>query len=458
MTFNLSIVELEPEQEGGFAPRGGVAQLWRSRVHEVILSGPAETGKTFGCLHKLDALLWKYSGAQAVMIRKTLTSLYLSCFQTYKKIIGADRYGAGTRASRIPDCTIRFYGGEKPEWADYPNGSRLFFAGMDNPQKALSSERDFIYINQAEELALDDWETLTTRCTGRAANAPYAQIFGDCNPGQPQHWIKQRASLLLLESRHEDNPTLYDAQGHLTERGRKTMEVLDALTGVRKERLRHGRWVSAEGVVYDAWDRAVHLVDRFEIPVQWRHFRVVDFGYTNPFVCQWWAQDDDGRLYLYREIYRTQRLVRDHGVDILRLSAGERIECTVADHDAEDRATLAAGGIETLTAFKSISPGIQAVQRRLQRAASHPPRLFILRDSLTERDESLADSAKPICTEQEFDGYVWPKSQDGRPIKEDPVKVNDHGMDAMRYLVAYVDNIAGGWINDASTLEWLLKR
>jgi predicted transcriptional regulator len=38
----------------------------------------------------------------------------------------------------------------------------------------------------------------------------------------------------------------------------------------------------------------------------------VDFGYTNPFVMQWWAEDPDGRLYLYREIYRTRRLVEDH--------------------------------------------------------------------------------------------------------------------------------------------------
>ncbi len=34
---------------------------------------------------------------------------------------------------------------------------------------------------------------------------------------------------------------------------------------------------------------------------------------------------------------------------------------------------------------------------------------------------------------------MWEPSKDGRPVKEAPLKVNDHGMDAMRYAVMYVD-------------------
>jgi hypothetical protein len=113
--------------------------------------------------------------------------------------------------------------------------------------------------NQAEELSLADWETLTTRVTGRAGNAPYAQLIGDCNPGPEHHWIRTRPQLQpLLESRHEDKPVLWDAERQeWTEQGIRTLAVLDALTGVRKERLRHGRWVSAEGAVFD-FDARVH--------------------------------------------------------------------------------------------------------------------------------------------------------------------------------------------------------
>lgn len=424
--IEFAIAELPDTDKGGFCPRGAALQLWKSRHHEIIISGPSETGKTYSCLQKLDALLWKYPRSQAIILRKTLASLITSVLRTYKNVLGLN-------------SGVHFYGGEKPEWADYPNGSRVFFAGMDNPQKALSSERDFIYVNQAEELFLDDWETLTTRCTGRAANAPYAQIIGDCNPGAPTHWIRSRPSLLLLESRHEDNPTLFDDNGVITKRGEATLAILDRLTGVRKDRLRYGRWAQAEGVIYESYDRAVHLIDPFPIPPAWRRLRSFDFGYTNPFVCQWWAVDNDSRMYLYREIYHTKRTVRVHSDKINEVSDDEDYQWSIADHDAEDRATLHENKILTLPARKYIKLGIQAIEERLIPAGDGKPRLFLFKDALVEQDPALAEAKQPTCTAEEFEVYSWPKGQDGKSVKELPVDMDNHGMDAMRYAVLSVD-------------------
>lgn len=423
------IQEVTPTSRAGFCPRGAAAELWRYQGPEIMLSGPAETGKTWACLQKLVALAWKYPGMQGVIIRKTYQSMHGSTLQTLRRILGKE-------------SPVKPYGGEKPEWFEWPNGSRVYVAGIDNPSKALSSERDIVYINQAEELEIDDYEVLRTRNTGRAGMMPYAQTFGDCNPGMPAHWIMQRAKqgiLKLLYSRHEDNPTLYDDAGNITEQGKRTMAVLDALTGVRYKRLRLGLWVAAEGMVYEEWDRSVHVIDRFEIPKEWRRFRVIDFGFTNPFVCQWWAQDPDGRLYRYREIYMTGLLVQDAARMINKLSEGEDIEFTVADHDAEDRATLERQEVWTYPADKDISPGIQAVQARLRVAADHKPRIFFLRGSLVEVDSELESARKPTCTEDEFEGYVWAKTPGGMLRKELPVKENDHGLDCTRYLCYHLD-------------------
>ena len=277
-------------------------------------------------------------------------------------------------------------------------------------------------------------------------------LFGDCNPGPPTHWILQRPTLRLLHSRHEDNPTLYDEAGRRTPQGERTMAILDTLTGVRKDRLRDGRWAAVEGVVYEGWSRALHLIDPFPIPAEWRRIRSVDFGYTNPFVCQWWAMDGDGRMYRYREIYHTRRLVEDHAASILELTGSERIEATICDHDAEDRATLERHGVPTVPATKDVSPGIQAVQGRLALAGDGKPRLFLLRDALVDRDEALASAHKPTCTEQEIEVYSWPKGADGKPVKEQPVKVDDHGCDDARYAVAYVDGLGvRAWWRDLAT-------
>jgi hypothetical protein len=421
------IVEYPAGSGQGYEPRGAALALWKCKSPEVIVSGPAQTGKTLACCHKLDALLWKYAGSQAVMLRHEYKSLIPTAYQTLRKKVHGN------------DTPVRPYGGEKPEWLDYPNGSRLWIAGLDNPGKALSSERDFVYVNQAEEISLEDWGVLCSRATGRAGNSPYPQVMGDCNPGPPHHWIRGRAAegrLVLLESRHEDNPTLFEG-GEWTPLGLQTLATLDALPGVLRDRLRFGRWIAAEGAVY-GFDARLHVVDQLP-PGITRRFRSWDFGYTNPTCVQWWGVDGDGRLYLYRELYHTGRTVQEHAGQVKSLSQGEAIEATVADHDAEDRATLLACGIGTVPAMKEVSVGIQAVQARLAVAGDGRPRLFVVRNCLVERDESLAAARKPCCTEHEFDQYVWPKDASGRPVKEAPVKVNDHGMDALRYAVRYVD-------------------
>jgi hypothetical protein len=432
--------------------------LWESKAHEVILSGPYETGKTFGALSKLHALLCKYPKCNALMVRKTRNSILTSAVVTYEKKILPFPMGD-------PRCMVVKYGGERAEFYTYPNGSKLAVGGLDDADKYLSAEYDFIYVNQAEEIALDSWEKLVGRATGRAANAPYSQVFGDCNPGPPQHWIKQRAALKLLETRHEDNPSLHDGD-NWTERGAMTISILDGLTGLRYKRGRLGLWVGAEGVVYE-FDTSIHLIARFDIPDNWQRFRVIDFGFTNPFVCLWFAADHDGRMYLYRELYMTQRTVARHMVDIHIHSRGERYTATITDHDAEDRATLASStivddpelvrrlvaagfvkdgsgrvtlpGIGSIAANKPVTVGIEKVQERLKVQGDKKPRFYVLEDSLIEADERLREAKKPYKTEDEFPVYAYPEGVDGKPIKEEPLKVYDHAMDGCRYGAMYLD-------------------
>jgi phage terminase large subunit len=177
---------------------------------------------------------------------------------------------------------------------------------------------------------------------------------------------------------------------------------------------------------------------------------VVDFGYVHPFVMQWWAEDPEGRLYRYREIYMTRRLVEDHTELAMRLSKDEpRPAAIVVDHDAEDRATFERkSGYMTVAARKNVSAGIQAVAERL-RAVQGRPRLLFMRDSLVERDAGLGEQGKPGCTEDEFASYVWNLAASRRK-GEEPVKADDHGLDATRYLVAHRDMGGGGELRPAS--------
>lgn len=230
------------------------------------------------------------------------------------------------------------YGGQKPEWYEYPNGARLWIGGMDNPNKMLSGERDFIYINQAEELKLDDWEVLLTRCTGRGAVTKTPMIFGDCNPGAEDHWIIKRDGLRVFQSRHEDNPTLFDENGEMTEQGVRSMATLDSLTGVRKARLRYGKWVGAEGLYFEEWDEDLHTCDPLEtIPADWPVWGALDYGYAHPTAFGVFTQDNDGTIFLLGEHVQHKWLVPEHCKAIRRLierlGLTGRVKRIVAGHD-----------------------------------------------------------------------------------------------------------------------------
>jgi PBSX family phage terminase large subunit len=433
----MTCITEAPASSRPYQPFGVAQDLFYRKDAEVVLSGPAGTGKSRAVLEKVHLCATLYPGMRALILRKTRESLSESALVTWEtKVLPENHPALAGPMRRLRQAY------------SYPNGSEVNIAGLDKPQKVMSTEYDLIYVQEAIEVTENDWEMVTTRL--RNGVMPYQQILGDTNPDAPNHWLKRRADsgqLCMLESRHEDNPVLWDRKRNdWTPAGRVYISKLDNLTGARKPRLRYGKWVQAEGAVYEDWDRLLHVTDR-EIPSSWRRIRAIDFGYTNPFVCQWWAIDPDGRMLLYRELYRTQRLVKDHAADIKRLSEGERIEATVADHDAEDRATLHDAGIQTIPAHKAVSPGIQAVQQRLRAAGDGKPRLFVCRGALVARDEALAEKGKPYSTEQEFDSYVWPKGADGKPQKEEPVKEYDHGMDPMRYAVAYVDQIYRREIN-----------
>lgn len=419
----MTVVEVEHR----YRPQGAALALMTCRDPEVLMSGPAGTGKSRAALEKLNAVALKYPGMRALIVRKVRDTLGPSVLKTWRENVVAEALAAGF---------VDFYGGsaEEPPQYRYSNGSTIVLGGMDKASKIMSTEFDVIYVPEAIELTEGDWESLTSRL--RNGVMPYQQLIADTNPDTETHWLNVRCNVgttTRLESRHRDNPMLYDGAG-LTPRGRDYMGKLDRLSGVRRLRLRDGLWVAAEGIVYDGWDPAVHLVD--EMPdgwETWARYMSIDWGFTNPLVVQWWAEDPDGRLWLYRELYRTGLLAGEAG----EIVAGypERPRRCVGDHASGDReAFRKAAKIVVHPAEKAVDVGIQAVAERLAVADDGLPRLFLLRSAPIDRDQRLVEAARPTCTAEEFPGYVWDRSTAARREKEAPVKDNDHGLDGARYI------------------------
>jgi hypothetical protein len=447
-----------------YEPRGAARELFKTRDSEVVLAGPAGTGKSLAALFRVHLAALHNPGIRCLIARKTAVSLGSTTLVTYEKKVAADAMAAasspGSAALQREAACYR-----------YSNGSVIVVGGLDKPEKILSAEYDLVFVDEATELTETDWETIGTRL--RNGILSWQQQIAACNPAHPTHWIKQRAErgqMRMLVSRHRDNPAYVNADGSLTEKGATTSTsstpspvsaACASATGVGGRR----------GADLRVVRRPCTSSSRSRSRTEWTRWIGVDFGYTNPMVMQWWAEDGDGRLYLYRETYRTQRLVEDHARDILLqvtkvigevpertvltakdiredVAAGLRIwteprpQTIICDHDAEDRATLERHlGMGTRAAHKTVKDGLDAVAARLRPAGDGRPRIFLCEDALVDRDPLLVESKKPTCTAEEIVGYVW-DAQPGKQPKEQPVKADDHGMDTMRYAVAERDLVA----------------
>lgn len=414
----VAVATLErPPTAAEFEPLSWQVDPWRDTSITLLLTGSAGGGKSRLAGEKVHAFMLEYPGATGVIGRKDKTSANKSVVPLMRHTVQG-----GTDWGRFLKTDGLF---------EYDNGSHLWVVGLkDEGQRenlrsiGVDGKVDIAWFEEANKLSQEDDNEIKARMRGTAAD--WRQIIYTTNPDYPGHWIKKRlidgGEASPYFSGAIDNP--YNPPEYL--------DLLRTLTGVHYDRLCLGKWVQAEGAVYSEYQVSKHLRKRKEPSGDDRFIVSIDFGFTNPFSASLWHVDNDDKMYLFKQIYFTQRLVEDHAENIRKMTAGYRIEAYVCDHDAEGRATLEKHlGIQTKLAYKAVSEGIEAVKSRIKN-----DRLFIMQGALEELDMELEKNKKPTCTADEISGYRWSDKKQDTPIKED-----DHGLDEMRYAVCYIDKI-----------------
>lgn len=366
---------------------------------------------------KVHGYLLKYPGSTAIIGRKDRTSANRSVVPfLIHTVIRDTEWGEYHKSEGL---------------FQYNNGSQAWVVGLNDEtqREGLRSigkdgTVDLAWFEECNKLSLADHSEIVARMRGNTAG--WRQIIYSTNPDGPEHWIKK----LLIDgrqakvfySRPEDNPN--NPQDYL--------DNLQQLVGVAHDRLWLGLWVQAEGAVYPEFDSNIHLVDEVKIQKTGRFIVSIDFGFTNPFSASLWYVDSEGIIWHYKQIYHTKRTVEEHCIDIKKMVEGLPVEAWITDHDAEDRATLEKHlGVKTIQAFKSVTPGIEAVKKRLK-----DNRIRYNRGAIIELDLELEKAKRPTCLTDEIGGYRWSDKKQDTPVKE-----NDHALDEMRYLICYVDRI-----------------
>ena len=401
--------------------------LFDDDSEEMIADGPFACGKTFINVMKLHAKALQTPGHYGI-VRKVKESIKKSVCYTFAKVLGYDPLLTQKRY-------VKGFGGINPQLYRYWNGSVIHILGLNHLDGLLSTEFDGLYVNQAEELNHDEWQLLGRRT--RDGKRP--QIFGDCNPSFPKHFLAPGISdeITRFDFTHTDNPEYFDRdRKEFTEKGEREITKLKRMTGMRYRRGYLAEWCSAQGVVYEMYDPQRHDVDvrRADFGSGTRWYLSVDYGFKNPSSVGLWASVNSTHT-LFKEIYETKLTVVDLLEKMDRMLSENRVERAqlsgiFCDHDAEHNEQLARAGYHVTLATKDVLPGIELVKNHLENGI-----LKFNKNSLIHADPELVGKPQRLADELVVYSYFSPDKQTGTEKDEYPIDKDNHGCDMTRYLV-----------------------
>lgn len=374
----------------------------------IIADGAIRAGKTLGM--SLSYVIWgmeTFNGKNLGMAGKTIGSFRRNVLNLLKVMLLARGYRWVDRRSdnllevSKGDTTNYFYifGGKDESSQDLIQGITL--AGMFFDEVALMPQS---FVNQA---------------TGRLSEDG-SKMWFNCNPDGPFHFFKtewidkiEEKNLIHLHFTMDDNLSL-------TERIKERYRSM--YSGVFYQRYILGLWTVAEGIIYDMFDSAKHVVKgAIDGLLQRQTYISIDYGTQNATVFLLWQKGRDGNWYCLKEYFysgrdeKKQKTDSEYADDLEAFVKGYKIREIVLDPSAASfKAELKERGFKVKNAKNDVVDGIRYVGT-------------LLNDSKIFFSEQCEETIK------EFSAYIWDEKATNRG-EDKPLKENDHAMDAVRYF------------------------
>lgn len=379
----------------------------------MLLTGAAGGGKSRLAAEKLHAFCKKYPSAMALMLRKTRQSMTNSTALFFERTIVGN------------DPTVHHF--PSKHRFEYTNGSILAYGGMadDEQREQIRSigqggSLDIVWMEEATRFTEQDFNEILGRMRGNAGG--WRQVILTTNPDAPTHWIKTRLMdggqatpyfSSALDNPH--NPAEY-------------IDILKQMTGIQGARLRDGKWVLAEGVIYDNWDLSNVTEDAEynpDLDVYW----AVDDGYVygqgpgtisyHPRVVLFMQPTAIGGVNVFDEYYACHELSEVTIENCLAKPYKHPYVSYVDSSAAELKGRLWNKGMQTVGATHLVHEGIKNLRRMV--CDGNGVRLFRIH---------------PRCVNlnREMSSYRYDDESNMANIGErKPLKVDDHGPDCARY-------------------------
>lgn len=383
--------------------------MLNSPVHNcngIIADGAIRSGKTVSM--SLSFVLWAmetFTDQNFGMCGKTIGSFRRNVLFWLKLMLKSRGYRVvDHRADNMLEVTHKgvtnffyIFGGKDERSQDLIQGITL--AGVFFDEVALMPES---FVNQA-----------TGRCSVTGS-----KYWFNCNPDGPYHWFKinwidkiTEKNLLYLHFTMDDNLSLSE---EIKARYRSMY------TGVFYKRYILGLWCVAEGIIYDMFDAAKHVVKTTGQLFD-PYYVSCDYGTQNATVFLLWAKQLDGKWIAIREYYYSgrdedkQKTDSEYADDLKEWLGDIKPKKIVVDPAAASFiAELKKRGYHVKKAINDVLDGIRYVGT-------------LLNQGQIGIHESCTNTIK------EFNSYTWEAKAADRG-EDKPVKQHDHAMDALRYF------------------------
>ena len=356
-------------------------KAYRSTNRITCLQGGTRSSKTYSLCQLFIIRALQTTGKTFTIVRKTLPACKGSVYRDFLNILKE----------------LEIYSEEyhnKSELSYTLNNNLIEFISVDQPTKIRGRKRNYLWLNEANEFSYEDWTQLILRTT--------EQVYLDYNPSDPYSWIYEkvntREDCTFIKSTYLANPFL----------DKETIFEIERLKDIDPDYWRvYG--LGEIGTIQTMIFRNFNLVD----DMQGRLIGYgLDFGFTNSPTALVEVRLLDDSLYIKELLYEKRLTNTDLANKLKEFGIDRQTEIVGDSAEPKSIEEIYRQGFNIKPAKKGagIHLGIDIMRRY---------KLNITKDSLNAI--------------KEFRSYKWATDKNG-DVLNTPVKVNDHLVDAVRYL------------------------
>ena len=347
----------------------------------IINEGGSRSSKTYSLCQLMIIYCLQNNNKVVSVIRKTFPALRATVLRDFIEILRE----IGLYKQEMHNKSEHIY--------TFANGSMVEFFSVDDEQKIRGRKRDIAWCNEANELYFDDFTQLNMRTEDK--------LIFDYNPSDSASWLYELPAdeSIKIKSTYKDNPFLPESIKAQIEDLKRTDESLYQIYAL-------GEKAISKSNIYSQWTFVAHRPSKFV-----KYVYGLDFGYNHPTaLMRVYYCDND--IYIEPVIYEsyltTTMLIEklntlgiEQTVTILADYSRPEIiqEMNIAGYDVQNANKVVKKGIDNLKTFGVFCQDDKAIKR-------------------------------------EYENYKWKKIGDF--ITDEPVKLFDDAMDAIRYATTHI--------------------